>query len=118
MCTDETNINDALLSNGRSETLNHTSVVTCGNGGISSNAATSDAPACDPEVRSRHVMKFKFEFYNVRTLKVFSRFKICRLFSKLSVECEFVDSSLFYGRFSAYHTCKANSSSNNNKQVK
>jgi len=47
MCTDESN--DTVLTNGQSETVNHNNV-TCGNGGISNNAAASDTPTCDEEV--------------------------------------------------------------------
>jgi len=39
------------MVNGRSETLNHNNGMACGNGRISSNAATSDASKRDPEVR-------------------------------------------------------------------
>lgn len=41
--------NDTVLTNGQSETVNHNNV-TCGNGGISNNAAASDTPTCDEEV--------------------------------------------------------------------
>jgi len=39
-----------MMINGRSETLGNNNAVACGNGGISTNAATSDMPKCDPEV--------------------------------------------------------------------
>jgi len=49
-CADESS--DAVMVNGRSETLNHNNVAACGNGRISNNGATSDTSNYDPEVGS------------------------------------------------------------------
>ena len=45
---------------------------------------------------NRDVTKFEFEFDDVRTSNIFTRFEIRRIFYFV-VECEFVEKSLFYG---------------------
>jgi len=41
-----------VMTNGRSETMNHVGTATCGNGGVSNNNTASDSTTYDEEVCS------------------------------------------------------------------
>jgi len=45
---------------------------------------------------ARDVTKFKFEFDDVPTLNIFSRFEIDECFERFVVECEFVEKSFLF----------------------